>query len=535
VDLRSDRGITLGRLFAVLASGLTLVAISPPTGLHFLHWFVFLPLFWALRPGDDKGNAILGYLAGFVAVHSLFFWLTESVVRFSNIPPWLAVQLVVLFAFGFGTPYAIVFGAVHPIRRRLGAAWIFLIPALQVAVEFLGPALFPYYHGVSQYKTAWTWQLASVTGVTGVSYLIFLTNCALAEVIYRRQEGREMPWAPLGVALALFLGNIGFGAWRTARVDAEVETWPRLKVSQMQQGITMEERMRSTPRAAMLSWYELSNRLVGQDVDLVVWPEGATPYDPRAMRVGQLMTTLAQNLDAPIVFGGGFAEKKQDPVTGRKYVEQRNSIYLVSAAGELTQRYDKMVPLPFGEYLPFADTFPILKEWIKGPGDFQAGSAPVHFEIEGPEGPTNFTTPICYEAILAPFVRQNMADTQLFVNVTNDGWFGDTAAPHQHAMLSAVRSVELGVPMVRHAYTGVSMHVSPTGHFEYETEPFTEVVRVVETPLGRVQTVYSRVGDLFSWLCVLAAAGALGETWRRARKAQDDPAHSPVTHAPTSS
>ncbi len=148
MDLRSDRGITLGRLFAVLASGLTLVAISPPTGLHFLHWFVFLPLFWALRPGDDKGNAILGYLAGFVAVHSLFFWLTESVVRFSNIPPWLAVQLVVLFAFGFGTPYAIVFGAVHPIRRRLGAAWIFLIPALQVAVEFLGPALFPYYHGV---------------------------------------------------------------------------------------------------------------------------------------------------------------------------------------------------------------------------------------------------------------------------------------------------------------------------------------------------------------------------------------------------
>ena len=111
MDLSSKQGITLGRLFAVLASGLALVLISPPVGLHFLHWIVFLPLFWALRPGDNKGNAILGYLAGFVAVHSLFFWLTESVVRFSNIPPWLAVQLVVLFAFGFGAPYAIVFGA----------------------------------------------------------------------------------------------------------------------------------------------------------------------------------------------------------------------------------------------------------------------------------------------------------------------------------------------------------------------------------------------------------------------------------------
>ena len=535
MDLSSTKGITLGRLFAVLASALTLVVISPPMNLHFLHWFVFLPFFWALREGDNKGNVILGYLGGFVAVHSLFFWMTESVVRFSNIPPALAVQLVVLFAFGFGVPYAIVFGAVHPLRRRLGVAWIFLIPALQVAVEFLGPALFPYYHGVSQYKTAWTWQLVSVTGVTGVSYLVFLTNCALAEVLYRRQEGRPLPWPALAATLALFLANIGFGAWRTAKVDAEVATWPRLKVSQLQQGITMEERMRSTPRAAMLSWYEMSNRLVGEELDLVVWPEGATPYDPRAMRVGQLMSNLAINLKAPVVFGGGFAEKKQDPVTGRKYVEQRNSIYLVDDKGELTQRYDKMVPLPFGEYLPFADTFPILKEWIKGPGDFEAGTVPVFFEIEGPEGQMSFTTPICYEAILSPFVRTNMADTQLFVNVTNDGWFGDTAAPHQHAMLSAVRSVELGVPMIRMAYTGVSMHVSPTGHFEYETEPFTEVVRVVETPVGRIDTVYSRVGDLFSWLCVLAAAAGLLETWRRARKAGEETPDPAVTPAATSS
>lgn len=516
--------ITLPRLLAAVGSGALLVAISPPSGLHFLHWFAFLPLFWALKPKDPRGNAILAYLCGFVGVHSLFFWLTESIVRFSNIPAYLAIQVVVLFAFGFGIPYALVFGAVHPLRKRLGAWWILLVPALQVSVEFLGPALFPYYHGVSQYRTAWTWQLASVTGVTGVSYLIFLTNCAAAEVLYRRQEGRGLPAVPLAAVAAVWLANLGFGAWRTASVDAEVATWPTVKVSQIQQSITMEERMSRPPRDAMLDWVRLTGDLVGEDVDLIIWPEGATPYDPRAARVGQLMTNLAMNVKTPILFGGGFAEPKQDPVTGRKYNEQRNSIYLMGADGKLQQRYDKMVPLPFGEYLPLADTFPILKEIIKGPGDFEAGQSPVFFELEAPHGTTLMTTPICYEAILAPFVRTQLADSELFVNVTNDGWFGDTMAPHQHAMLSAVRSVELGVPMVRIAYTGISMHVSPTGHITHETEPFTQVVRVLETPVGRIDTVYRTLGDAFSWLCVLAAALGLGIAWRR-----------PVTPAPRSS
>ena len=134
------------------------------------------------------------------------------------------------------------------------------------------------------------------------------------------------------------------------------------------------------------------------------------------------------------------------------------------------------------------------------------------------------TTPICYEAILNTFVRRNLADSQLFVNVTNDGWFGDTAAPHQHAMLSAVRSVENGIPMIRLAYTGISMHVDPTGHTTYQTQPFIKVARVLTTPVGRLRTIYSVIGDLFSWLCVLVMAGtvlhAIGD-WRRSSVTPD--------------
>lgn len=519
--------LNLTRLLAALSSGLVLVVISPPMNLHFLHWFAFLPLLWSLREGEHKTNALLGYLSGYAGVSSLFFWLSEAIVRFSNIHPSLSLVLVHAFAAVFALPYALVFGMVQPLRRWLGVAWIFLIPALQVATEFGAPALFPYYQGVSQYRTLEVWQLASVTGVYGVSYLVMLVNCALAEAIYRQREGARPPVAELSVVAFLWMGNVAFGVTRLSMVEAQLRDMPRLRVSQLQQGVTMEERMASTPRDAMMAWVRMTSKLYGQDLDLVIWPEGATPYDPRGARVAALISNVARTVKAPIVFGGGFAEKKTDPATGREYFEQRNSIYLIGPDGVMVDRYDKMVPLPFGEYLPFADTFPILKEWIQGPGDFEAGDHAVPFEIETKSGQkVRFTTPICYEAILSRFVRTELTDASLLVNVTNDGWFGDTAAPHQHAMLSAVRAVELGLPIVRIAYTGVSMLISPTGEITEETKPFTEVIKVIETPAGHIETIYQRIGDIFAFLCTFATVLSLIVAYRRSTD---------VTPAPTPS
>lgn len=513
----------------MLASGALLYVISPPIGQAWLHWLVFVPWLWALREEDLSGNIVMSYLGGFVAIHTLFFWLQESIVRFSNLPPYLAFQCVFVFAVATGLPYAFFFGLVHPLRRRIGAWWVFLLPAIWVAGEVLQPALFPYYQGVSQYRNPFTYQIASVTGITGVTYLLVLTNCAIAEVIYRVREKRPQPWAALGVAALLFVGNLGFGAWRHAEIGRQVEELPRIRVSQLQQSITMEERMNTSARDAMTSWQELTSAHIrqlvkdgDQPVDLVIWPEGSTPYDPRAYRVGRIMANTARNSRAPVLFGGGFAEQKTDPDTGRQYFEQRNSIYLMSEEGELTTRYDKMVPLPFGEYIPGAETFPILKEWIKGPGDFQRGTEPVTFEIEtDAAGTVRFTTPICYEAIMSRLVRTQLADVDLMIVVTNDGWFGDTPAPHQHAMLSAIRAMELGVPQVRMAYTGVSLNILPNGDIEYETAPFTEVVRTIDVPVGRIPTVYSRIGDLFSYACF--AVAVFGLIVARGRDRLDDP------------
>jgi apolipoprotein N-acyltransferase len=514
------------QILAAISVGLLLRFVSPPVNVGgnleaWLHFIAFVPLLAVMDPTTQRRNTALAYLAGFVTVFACFHWITESIIRFSNLPTWFAYVCLVGYSAAFAIPYAVAFAFVQPLRKRFGAWWVLLFPCVQVAVEFAFPALFPYYQGVSQYRTPLTYGIASVFGITSVTWMIFAVNCALTEVIYWLREDRKgSPWVPAGAVAAAFVATLIFGGVRANRLAKEIDAWPTICVSQLQQSITMEERMHLSPRQAMLDWYRQSNELVGQDVDLVVWPEGATPYDPRGGRVGELMAALARNLDAPILFGGGFAERKKDPNTGRAYTEQRNSIYLMDASGELVQRYDKMVPLPFGEYLPGADLFPILKEWIKGPGDFEAGTVPVVFEIDTDAGPVELTTPICYEAILAPFVRRNLSDAQLFVNVTNDGWFGDTPAPHQHAMLAAVRTMELGIPMVRTAYTGISMVVLPDGRIQNETAPFTDVVQVIEVPLGTVTTIYSRIGDVFSWICLLAALGSAGVLWRDKRNAK---------------
>ena len=145
-------------------------------------------------------------------------------------------------------------------------------------------------------------------------------------------------------------------------------------------------------------------------------------------------------------------------------------------------------------------------------GDFRAGTEPHVFQA----GNVSFTTPICYEAILERQMRR-MMDANLFVNITNDGWFGDTAAPHQHAMLAAVHAMEFGRPMLRVAYTGVSMVVEPHGEIPVYTAPMTDVAEVVDVRLAQFETPYRTWGGWFPLAASVVGAGALAYAVVRAR------------------
>ena len=531
-------------LLIAAATGAGLGLVSPPTSLWWLHWILWVPVITLMKPDAWKANFRLGYLAGVFALCICFFWISESIIHYSNLPRPVALLAVLLFAAAYALPMAITFASVRPLRKHFQRTWIFLVPAVAVASEFallavdqitgIRLALFPYFQGATQYRVLELVQIASVTGIYVMTYLIYLTNCALAECVFRHQEGREIPWRIPAAAFGIVLVNAAWGHFRIAQVEAAVEDWPTVRITQLQQDLTMEKRMQKAAAGArseggglaklegiqtedsadendpllncpdaLCTWSYLTGQLRGEAVDLVVYPEGSLLRDPRRGRTLRRLMWESGQADAPILLGAGYRDRKADGTHS-----DHNSIFLFNEEG-IDQIYNKMILLPFGEFIPFSNTFPVLKKWIQGPGDFSAGEEATAFTIKAQDDRPAFSfhTPVCYEAIIPHFMRTHMSDSDLLVNVTNDGWFGDTMAPHQHAMLAIARTIELGTPMYRLGFTGVSMTASPTGEISNETAAFERVARIVEVPVGQLDTIYKKLGDWFGWLCTLLSLG----------------------------
>lgn len=536
-------------LVVAVLSGIALAYVSAPVNLHALQWVVYVPMMLILgAPRERLGarawlmhrHTWIAVVYGVCAQAAIFWWIIDTITDFSNIPWIAAAGILGLFAVVFGTPYMLLWWSLPTLRRQVGPLWVLGLPAAMVVIEWLGTwiILFPYHQGVAQYRVLPTFQIVGVTGIWGVTFLVLFVNAAIAEVVFARREGRGWSLAWLGVAAGLWgLTNVyGFARLRT--IDDALAEAPELKVFQIQDHIDMHERMRSFPCALWNFWYDASNALETGQVDLVVWPEGAgvyrlnTPHRARRYRNAECedidaplerLKELSAKLDADLLIGSTATElvKRGDGKTDRRNL---NSVYQVQPDGQ-TARYDKIIPLPFGEYIPFSNTFPFLRELIDGPGNFQAGTEPIVFE-----GKARISTPICYEAIL-PHLCRRYPQPDLLVNGTLDTWFGDTAAPHQHAMLASIRTVELGIPLVRSAYTGVSMVVEPSGRIYAETEPFERVSRIVTVRLANVPTVYRTLSayglqDWFVWLCLGGLLfGRLAAPWWARRHPSPDAGH----------
>ena len=519
-------------LLVAVVCGAALAFVAPPMNLHWLHWIVYVPMILVLGAPrarlDLRGwlthrHTWVALVYGTVAQGAIFWWIVPTITDFSNLPGVAAIGILALFAVVFGMPYTALWWLLPTLRRRFGPWWVLAFPAAMVVIEWLGTfaILFPYAQGVAQYRVLPTFQIVGITGIWGVTFLVLFVNAALAEVLLARRERRGLSVAWVGAAAALWGLVNGYGAVRLSQIDAAATTARSLRVLQVQDAITMHERMSAYPCQTWNFWYGETEKLSRGEVDLVVWPEGGSIYPlnqprrPRRYRGApcediadpqERLKELAARLDAELLIGSAAIEVIPGE-GGRTDKRNFNSVYQIRPDGEV-RRYDKIVPLPFGEYIPLSDTFPFLRDLIEGPGNFQAGAEPVVFD-----GVARIGTPICYEAIL-PHLCRRFDGAELLVNGTLDTWFGDTAAPHQHAMLAAIRSVELGIPLVRSAYTGVSMVVEPSGRIYAETPPFEKVSRIVRVRLTDAPTLYRaltplRLQDWFVWACLLGlAAGA---------------------------
>ena len=498
------------RFLAASAAGALCAWIAPPTSWHWLHWFAWLPVFWALKPDDTKGNIAVGWVFGTFALGLIFGWVAPTIALYSNIPGPVSFLLLLLGAgIVFGWIYVPAFLAVHPLRRAWGAWWVLLFPFVLVANEFVVSRIliFPWQMGVAHYQVPAVFQIASVTGVWGVSWLVALVNAALAEVMFRRLEDRPFPTSAVAGALALWSINAIWGVQRFNTVEAELRQAKVVRIAQLQSPHDMVFRMSNRPDMAFREWVVRTRRLPAGSADIVVWPEGASPFDMQSGRHSRLAGILAKQGQFEMVIGGG-TRVRADDAEGPRF-EQFNSVFYYDLDGNLAARYDKMVPLVFGEYLPTGLNW--LHNFVQGIGDFRAGTDPVVYRGTH----ANVSSPICYEAIFASICRQYKG-SNLLINVTNDAWFGDTSASHLHGMLAAIRATELGITVFRSAYSGTSFVVEPHGNIHAQTPLFVEVARVVPVRLATVPTLYARFGDWFPWLCLLVVFGlAAVNPWRK--------------------
>jgi apolipoprotein N-acyltransferase len=496
---------TLFAIVALLFSGLAQPLISAPLNLYWLHPWALAPGFYVLCRLSAKRAFFAGWLMGMVANVGIFYWFAETVSVFGKLPYVVGVVALLLLA-AFASLYSAFFGwGLGYLRAVSGPAWPFAAAAWFVTCEFLNPQLFPYYHGISLYRVPELFLVTSVTGILGLSFQMILWNLLLvAAAEHRRGIGRldRRAWTGSALAVALmFAATVGISAWQTGRIEAAEAQASSLRIAIVQPNLDIPERRRLGAAGVARRHVEQSRAALEEDreIDVFLWSEGALRRSP----------SDAANLP---VFDF-IDESRREIWTGARTVEQvagqkrsYNAAYLLHRDGTVGERYDKIKLLPFGEYVPFRDLFPVLGR-LPGTSNFTAGQQVTLLDSDT-SARASFL--ICYEAILREFVRRHIPDqTNLMVNITYDAWFGDTSCASQHLMMAAARSAELGMPLVRAATTGVSAFVDARGVITHQTGAFTEETLVADVRPVRVPTVYGTIGDWFPWGATLISLSLL--------------------------
>jgi apolipoprotein N-acyltransferase len=509
--------------FLASLSGVLAALSFPHWNVWPLAWVGLVPLLCEARGMRPKEALFAGWAAGAVHFGVLLYWLTDTMQVYGRLPLIVAVGvmvLLVLYLAGFWALF--LWGLV--VLRAAGAHSIWLAPILWTLTEALRSVLltgFPWaLLGYSQWKHLPLVQIADITGIHGVGFLLLGANSAISSLIVSLGERKKRLLSLGGILVAGLLVSAVwyYGEWRISQTEDLSRVSPKLKVGIVQGN--MEQSMKWEPRVqeATLSLYlEETRRLaLEKGARLVVWPETALPFF--FQKEGPLRERLleaASTFDADIVFGApAFGVKNGQTVF-------YNRAYLLGPGGKVLGSYDKTHLVPFGEYLPLRGLFPFIRELITAIGDFSPGES---LGWLGSSTGAKLGVTICFESIFPDIFREEARlGAHLFVNLTNDAWFGETAAPYQHLSMLAMRAVENRRWIVRAANTGISATIDPCGRVRSQTPLFERATIVDLVDLVDVNSFYSVHGEIFPWACcatlVAMGLGALARTKRRRRNA----------------
>ena len=487
-----------------LFSGLLLIISFPPIDFFYVAWVALVPFFLSLYDKSSKQAFLTGFICGIPYFFGTLYWIYHSINHYGNLPFVPSILIVVLLCC-FLSLYTGIFAALFiATLRKTKLPALLLAPVFWVVLEFARSYFltgFPWSSiGYSQGKFLTMIQIADITGIYGVSFLVVAVNGAIADIFLIKKRIDDMPLFPLshtiigaGVLCLAILATIIYG-----QVRLNQERPGRDMTVSIAQG-NIEQNMKWDPQyqnAVMEVYKDLTLKAHSFGPSLIVWPETALPFHFGTDAVyTRELTDFQKQLDTYLLFGSVLVKEQSD----EGYL-MSNSAVLLDTDGNAVYTYDKIHLVPFGEYVPLRNLLFFIDRMVVGIGDYIPGET--HMLAPLPHG--RFAPLICYEIIFPGLVRKFFTKGGDFiVNITNDAWFGRTSGPYQHFSMAVFRAIENRKPVIRAANTGISGFIDSNGRILSRSNLFEREFLVMKIQTDSTRSFYSKYGDLFSYLWIV--------------------------------
>jgi apolipoprotein N-acyltransferase len=470
-----------------------------------------------LVPARAWQGFLLGWLNGTIFYLGTCYWVYSVMHLYGGLSPMVSILLLILFSLYIGLHHAI-FGMLMAIAGKSRAGFsrkaLVLAPFLWVAVELLRAYVvsFPWLLlGTAQIDNLPLARLASVTGVYGISFEIALVNTVFAATMMVHKRRR------LTLLIAALTGAVALQATVLVKVEpVEAEAHATL----VQQNVPIVRQWTYEGYKRLVDeLMAISNRpKPSRDAiaPLIVWPESPAPFETDDRLFNESTAALARERSSWLL-AGATAVVPVGPTSfpPSSAVQQEpdriyNSALLISPSGAVSQRYDKVHLVPWGEYVPFAWAFGFAKSLTHEVGGYTS-PGPVRWPLE--VGPHRYGVFVCYESVFPHEVRQFAAHgAEVFVNISNDGWFGESGAPWQHLNMARMRAVENHRWLLRDTNSGVTAAIDPLGRVVAVAQRNQRLALDAPYGLSTETTFYTRYGDWFPILCAIISVTGL--LWR---------------------
>lgn len=512
-------------------------------------WFGLVPLLWAiLSPSTSAAGRpfrrafLFSYLTGFLWYMGNCYWVRDTMSRYGDMPPLAPTLLLIAFSLVLGLYFAFFGVAILLVRRATGsngpalAAAPLLWTALDLAAARITSVPWDQL-GYSQVDNAIVNHLAPWTGVYGITFLLVAANALFAGALVssegteiRKQKpgwgGQSRMWPGVCAIILLAVGVAGLWVQspRPVGTSTAVLVQPNLDVGSENNWTgpgEWEGHMAEFTRLAgeqcktYIAGVPQTNAPEGEIVcppyptrpDLVAWPESPAPFVEADPRFQQSAATLAQTIGAPLVIGGIGVEYSDADGAPRDF----NAAMIFGSDGSRQGRYDKIHLVPFGEYIPLKNLLVFAHKLTGRVSEFTRGAERNVFLLPTQDGARHrYGFFICYEAVFADEVRHFARNgAEALVNISDDGWYGDTSAPWQHLNMARMRAIENRRWLLRDTNSGVTAAIDPWGRVRQSIPRHKTDALPAQYSFRDDITFYTAHGDVFAWCCVILSIGVL--------------------------